>query len=142
MARATSSKSTRPASQRKCSRSCAGCGQNSNSSTSSKGEYPALQTHLNTRFFTARDDNIIWYGKPDPEGGGIICVMVNMDPHAAHDCNFEVPLWELGLPDNGSVNVEDLAEGYRFQWQGKDQWIRIAPDQPYRIWRLTPGTPA
>jgi starch synthase (maltosyl-transferring) len=105
-------------------------------------QHPALQTHLNTRFYVANDDNIIWYGKPDPDGGGMICVMVNMDPHAPHDCAFEVPLWEFGLPDNGSVHVEDLAEGYRFQWQGKDHSIRIAPDQPYRIWRLTPGTPA
>lgn len=110
-------------------------------------EHLALQTHLNTRFYVANDDNIIWYGKPDPDGpdgkpGAMICIMVNMDPHAAHDCTFEVPLWEFGLPDDGSVHVEDLAEGYRFQWQGKNQWIRLAPDQPYRIWRLTPGTTA
>ena len=102
-------------------------------------QHPALQTHLNTRFFVANDDNIIWYGKPDPDGRSIICVMVNMDPHAGHECDFHVPMWELGLPDHASVDVEDLAEGYRFKWHGRDQWIRIEPDQPYRIWRLTPG---
>ena len=105
-------------------------------------QYPALQTHLNTRFFVAGDDNIIWYGKPDPDGAGIVCVMVNMDPRGGHECDFHVPLWELGLSDDASVHVEDLAEGYRFQWHGRDQHIRIEPDQPYRIWRLTPGEPA
>jgi starch synthase (maltosyl-transferring) len=102
-------------------------------------QYPALQTHLNTKFFVANDDNIIWYGKPDPDGKGIICVMVNLDPHNGHECNFQIPLWELGLDDNASVDVEDLGEGWRFRWYGKDQFIRIEPDQPYRIWRLTPG---
>ena len=99
--------------------------------------YPALQTHLNTRFFVAGNDNIIWYGKPDPDGQGIICVMVNLDPHQGQECTFQVPLWELGLDDNASVAVEDLAEGYRFRWYGRDQFIRIEPDQPFRIWRLT-----
>ncbi|GGB24842.1 alpha-1,4-glucan:maltose-1-phosphate maltosyltransferase [Sphingomonas metalli] len=100
--------------------------------------YPALQTHLGTKFFVAHDDNIIWYGRPDPDGGeGMICVMINLDPHNAHECRFEVPLWEFGLGDDGDVAVEDLAEGYRFRWYGKEQTIRIAPDQPYRIWRLT-----
>lgn len=99
--------------------------------------YPALQTHLNTRFFVAGNDHIIWYGKPDPDGQGIICVMVNLDPHQGQECTFQVPLWELGLDDNASVAVEDLAEGYRFRWYGRDQFIRIEPDQPFRIWRLT-----
>jgi starch synthase (maltosyl-transferring) len=101
--------------------------------------YPALQTHLNTRFYVAENDNIIWYGKPDPDGAGMICVMVNMDPHNEQSCRFEAPLWEFGLDDNASIAVEDLGEGYRFRWYGKEQTISIAPDQPYRIWRLTPG---
>ncbi len=100
--------------------------------------YPALQTHLNTKFFVAQNDNIIWYGKPDPDGRGMICVMVNMDPHNGQECVFQVPLWEFGMDDNGDIAVEDLAEGYRFRWYGKEQSIRIEPDQPYRIWRLTP----
>lgn len=101
--------------------------------------YPALQTHLNTRFYVADDPNLIWYGKPDPDGAGMICVMVNLDPHGVHAGRFEVPLWEFGLDDGAGIAVEDLSEGYRFRWQGKNQWIEIAPDQPYRIWRLTPG---
>jgi starch synthase (maltosyl-transferring) len=104
--------------------------------------YPALQTHLNTQFYVAENDNIIWYGKPDPDGQGMICVMVNMDPQNEQSCRFEVPLWEFGLDDNASVAVEDLGEGYRFRWYGKEQTISIAPDQPYRIWRLTPGVDA
>ena len=100
--------------------------------------YPALQTHLNTRFFAAYDDNILWYAKPAADGESMIMVMVNLDPHNAHECDFEVPLWEFGLSDDGAVAVEDLAAGHRFTWHGKVQHIRIAPDEPYRIWRIAP----
>ena len=105
-------------------------------------ENAAFQTHLNTRFYVAHDDNIIWYGKPEPDGRGMIMVMVNMDPHHAQECVFEIPLWEFGIADTGSIAVEDLAAGHRFAWHGKEQQIRIAPDEPYRIWRLTPGDAA
>ncbi|MBW4329277.1 alpha-1,4-glucan--maltose-1-phosphate maltosyltransferase [Stakelama sp. CBK3Z-3] len=100
--------------------------------------YPALQTHLNTQFHPAYDDNIIWYAKPAADGGSMIMVMVNLDPHHVHECDFEVPLWKFGLSDDAGVAVEDLAEGHRFTWHGKTQHIRIAPDEPYRIWRIAP----
>ena len=99
--------------------------------------HPALQTHLNTRFYLAHDENIIWYGKLSPSGGEMIAVMVNLDPHNTHECDFEVPLWEFGLSDQASIEVEDLAAGHRFAWSGKTQHIRLAPDEPYRIWRLS-----
>ena len=98
--------------------------------------YPALQTHLNTRFYAARNDHVIYYGKPSPDGSELILVMVNLDPHHPQEAAFEVPLWEFGLPDDGTVSAEDLAQGYRFDWRGKDQWIRLDPQEPYRIWRI------
>ena len=98
--------------------------------------HPALQTHLNTRFYQAGNDRIIWYGKPSPDGGDMIMVMVNMDPHHAQECWFDVPLWEFGLADDASIAVEDLVGGNRFDWHGKAQHIRLEPDAPYRIFRL------
>jgi starch synthase (maltosyl-transferring) len=104
--------------------------------------HPALQTHLNTRFLVAHNDSVIYYAKPEPDGAGMILVMVSLDPHVAQATDFEVPLWEFGLPDDGSVAVEDLAAGHRFRWHGKNQWIRLDPDEPYRIWRIAPGDAA
>ncbi|MDB5736921.1 MAG: alpha amylase catalytic region, partial [Sphingomonas bacterium] len=104
--------------------------------------HPALQTHLNTRFYLAHNDSIIYYAKPEPDGIGMILVMVNLDPHGPQEASFEVPLWEFGLPDDGSVAVEDLAAGHRFRWHGKSQWIRLDPQEPYRIWRIAPGEAA
>ena len=106
--------------------------------------HPALQTHLNTRFYGAQNESVIWYGKPSPTSGDMltemIMVMVNMDPHNAQECAFEVPLWQFGLHDQASIAVEDLAAGHRFAWHGKTQHIRLEPSNPYRIWRLSlPG---
>lgn len=98
--------------------------------------HPALQTHLNTRFYHAGNDRIIWYGKPSPDGGDMIMVMVNMDPHHAQEAWFEVPLWEFGLGDDAAIAVEDLVGGNRFHWHGKSQHIRLEPSAPYRIFRL------
>ncbi|MEQ5788722.1 alpha-1,4-glucan--maltose-1-phosphate maltosyltransferase [Erythrobacter sp. NFXS35] len=100
--------------------------------------HPALQTHRNTIFLPAHNDNIIYYAKPAPDGDEMILIAVNLDPHGAHGCEFEVPLWEFGLPDDGEVAVEDLASGASFRWQGKVQSLHLTPDDPYRIWRITP----
>ncbi len=104
--------------------------------------HPALQTHLNTRFLPAYNDNIIYYAKPEPDGTGMILVMVNLDPHQPQEANFELPLWEFGIPDDGRIAVHDLVGGYRFEWHGKTQWIRLDPSEPYRIWRIAPGESA
>ncbi|UZK69924.1 alpha-1,4-glucan--maltose-1-phosphate maltosyltransferase [Sphingomonas sp. S1-29] len=104
--------------------------------------YPALQTHLNTRFYAAHNDRIIYFAKPAPDGADMILVMVSLDPHNPQEADFEVPLWEFGLSDTASIAVEDLAEGHRFDWHGKTQHIRLDPDQPYRIWRIAPGETA
>ncbi|AUW60221.1 alpha-1,4-glucan--maltose-1-phosphate maltosyltransferase [Sphingobium sp. SCG-1] len=100
---------------------------------------PALQTHLNTRFQVVHNDRIIYYAKPASDGSDMILVMVSLDPHHRQEGTFEIPLWEFGLPDDGNVAVEDLAEGHRFRWYGKAQHIRLDPEQPYRIWRIAPG---
>ena len=42
----------------------------------------------------------------------------------------------MGLPDGGTVDVEDLMRGTRFTWTGKIQRIRLDPaDLPFAIWR-------
>ena len=103
--------------------------------------HPALQTHLNTKFYQASDDNILFYGKPAPDGGDMILVAVNLDPHGAHGCDIEVPLWEFGLPDDAQVAVENLLSGERFGWAGKFHHLYLTPDDPYRIWRMQPENP-
>lgn len=100
---------------------------------------PALQVFGNTKFYNAWDDNILYYGKATEDLSDFLLFAVNLDPHAAHACDFEVPLWEFGLPDHGTVEVEDVVSGHRFSWTGKVQHMRLDPETlPYVVWRLRP----
>ncbi len=40
-------------------------------------------------------------------------VIVNLDPHQPQETTFEIPLWEWRLPDDGSLQAEDLMTGNR-----------------------------
>ncbi len=100
-------------------------------------EHPALQSFTNVNFYNAWNDNILYYGKATAEKDDFLLFAVNLDPHNAQDADFEVPLWELGLPDESAIAVEDLVTGVHFTWQGKIQHMHLDPnDRPYAIWRL------
>ncbi|HEY0178333.1 MAG TPA: DUF3416 domain-containing protein, partial [Dokdonella sp.] len=100
---------------------------------------PALQDHLNTRFYAAFNDRILYFGKATPERDDALLVAVNLDPDAAQEAEFEVPLWEWQLPDDAAVVAEDLVRGGRFVWRGKRQRMRLDPAElPYSIWRIRP----
>ncbi|MGF1610874.1 MAG: maltotransferase domain-containing protein [Kiloniellales bacterium] len=100
-------------------------------------EHPALQDFTNLAFYNAWDDNILYYGRRTPDLASFVLVAVNLDPHAAHGADLEVPLWEFGLPDEASIAVEDLVTGERFTWDGKVQHVHLDPAvRPYAMWRL------
>ncbi len=100
---------------------------------------PALQEFTNLRFYNAWNDNVMVYGKMTAARDNIILIAVNLDPHHGQSASFEVPLWELDLPDWAQVEVEDLLEDRRFTWQGKIQQVWLDPEvNPYAIWRIVP----
>jgi starch synthase (maltosyl-transferring) len=102
-------------------------------------EHAALRSFTSLKFYQATNENVLYYGKMDEEHGSYLLFHVNLDPHDAQETHFEVPLWEFGLPDDGSIGVEDLVHGNRFTWHGKVHWLRLDPaEQPYAIWRLHP----
>jgi starch synthase (maltosyl-transferring) len=102
-------------------------------------DHPALHSFTDLAFYNAWNDNILYYGKATPAKDDFLLFAVNLDPHHTQSAHFEVPLWEFGLPDEASMNVEDLVTGERFVWNGKVQHVTLDPQQrPYAIWRLNP----
>ncbi len=100
---------------------------------------PALQDFRNVLRLNAYNDNIIAYAKFSASKANCILVMVNLDPFNRQDCSYEVPLWEWGLNDGQSVDVEDLLAGHRFTLYGKTHQIALDPyDRSAVIWRLSP----
>lgn len=99
-------------------------------------ENPALHEYDNLRFYNAWDDNIILYGKISKDRANFVLCAVNLDPYASHECFFELPLWELGLPDWATVQIEEMITGYRFAWTGKRQHVWIDNQHPAFVWRI------
>jgi starch synthase (maltosyl-transferring) len=98
---------------------------------------PALHSHLGLTFHTAGNDNVLYFEKATAERDNVILAAISLDPFAPQEADIEVPLWEFGLPDHGTLAVEDLVRGHRFTWTGKRQHIRLDPGElPFSIWRL------
>jgi starch synthase (maltosyl-transferring) len=99
---------------------------------------PALQTHRGVRFLVARNDAIVYYEKATPDRSNVVLVAVSLDPFAAQEADFEIPLWHWNLPDEASLDVESLVSGERFTWNGKNQHMRLTPQAPYALFRVRP----
>ena len=100
---------------------------------------PALWHFANLTFLNAWNGDVIAYYKMSAARDNLVIVAVNLDPHTPQGTNFEVPLWEFGLPDGASIEAVDLVEDKRCTWNGKVQHVWLDPAQrPYAIWRLIP----
>ena len=101
--------------------------------------HKALQSHLGVSFYSALNDNVLYYGKRAPDDRDMILIAVSLDPYVAQSATIEIPLWEFGLPDDGRLMVEDLIDGHQFNWTGKHQTIHLDPARlPFAIWRVAP----
>ena len=99
---------------------------------------PALHSHLGITFRLAYNDNVLLFEKATPTRDNVLLIAVSLDPYSAQEADIEVPLWEWGLNDGGTIAVEDLMRGSRFSWTGKIQRIRLDPGElPFSIWRLS-----
>ena len=98
---------------------------------------PALHSHLGITFRQAWNDNVLLFQKATPARDNVLLIAVSLDPYAAQEADIEIPLWDWGLPDHGTIGVEDLMNGQTFSWTGKRHRIRLDPGQlPFSIWRL------
>ncbi|MEO3385358.1 alpha-1,4-glucan--maltose-1-phosphate maltosyltransferase [Mesorhizobium sp. CAU 1741] len=100
-------------------------------------KHPALRNDISLTFHNAFNENVLYYGKSDPQSQDFLLFHVNLDPDNVQEFEFEVPLWEFGLSDDASIEVQDLLHGNRFTWHGKTHVLRLDPhERPYAIWRL------
>src|SRR5690606_6374444 len=62
--------------------------------------HPAMRDFTSLKFFPAFDDDVLYYGKFDPDYDSYLLFHVLLDPRAGREFGFEVPLWEFDLPDD------------------------------------------
>ena len=102
-----------------------------------RSENPALHSHLNVAFLPAGNDAVLFYEKATPDRSSCLLCMVSLDPHHAQTSSIELPLWKWGLPDQASLQLQDLIGGDHFELAGKYHNVTLTPQQPYLIWRAT-----
>ena len=79
----------------------------------------------NLALLPTTDDHLIAYHKHAP--GNDLILVVNLDPHRAHEGTLEVPLGALGLGEHQAFEVEDLLDGVRYGWRGSRAFVRLDP---------------
>lgn len=100
-------------------------------------ENPALHEFESLRFFTANDNDILFYGKMTADRDNMIFVAVNLSPFDARETDIEFPLGEMGMGPDDSFEAEELLSGERHFWKGAWQHIRLDPHgNPAAIYRI------
>ncbi|HSU14202.1 alpha-1,4-glucan--maltose-1-phosphate maltosyltransferase [Longimicrobium sp.] len=97
---------------------------------------PALHEYDNLRFYPADGEDVLFYGKMTEDRTSMVFVAVNLDPFRAHETVLHFPLGEMGIGWGDPWEVEELLTGERHFWHGADQYVRLEPDAPGRIYRV------
>lgn len=97
---------------------------------------PALQSHLGMRFHNIDNDQILFFSKSTPERDNVVLVAISLDPGGTQAGTLELPLWQWGLPDDGSVRVRDLFSDSHFRWDGKYHRVALTQERPFAVWGL------
>jgi starch synthase (maltosyl-transferring) len=90
-------------------------------------ENPALQRQDNLTFHTSENDHVLFYRKVSLDGSNDLLIVVNLDPHRAHEAMVHVPLGAMGLAPDASYAVQDLLTGATFRWRGSRNYVRLDP---------------
>jgi len=94
--------------------------------------HPALQRLRGTTFHRTDDDMVIAYSRHVPAEESAtgrtdtVLVVVNLDPHAAHETTVHVDSTSLGLPPHTQYAVHDLLGGRTWGWGGAN-YVRLDP---------------
>jgi starch synthase (maltosyl-transferring) len=99
-------------------------------------EQPALQRIGNLQVLHTESEDILAYRRHAV--GNELIIVINLDPHRAHDTLVHVPVRELGLREQQPFEVEDLLTGARFGWRSSKNYVRLDPaERVGHLFRVT-----
>ncbi len=94
---------------------------------------PALQQWGNVRFLDTRNDSLIAYART--WAGSRVVVVVNLDPHHAHEGLVDWP-HDLAGAEGGHI-ATDLLDGRQYPWHPGGNYVRLDPaDGPAHVMLL------
>jgi starch synthase (maltosyl-transferring) len=88
-------------------------------------EHPALQRADNLRFLASTDPHLIAYAKAAPDVGDVLVIVVNVDPHSAHEGVVTLP--DELFNHRPRYRVTDLLTGTEYNWEGPTNYVRLDP---------------
>ncbi|MFL6023478.1 MAG: maltotransferase domain-containing protein [Marmoricola sp.] len=93
--------------------------------------HPALQQLRSLTVHGGDDENIVCFSKRASTGGGddeqdTVIVVINLDPHTAHETVVHLDLAALGLPPEARFEVHDELSDQTWQWS-QDNYVRLDP---------------
>jgi starch synthase (maltosyl-transferring) len=92
-----------------------------------RAENAALHELGNLEMVHTDFEGIFAYRKYAP--GNELLVVVNLDPHNAHETMLDVPLAALGIEPNEPYEVNDLLTGARYTWRGVRNYVKLDPSE-------------
>ncbi|MGO4352777.1 alpha-1,4-glucan--maltose-1-phosphate maltosyltransferase [Rhizobium sp. RAF36] len=100
----------------------------------------ALHSHLGLTLLSSSNPNVMFFEKAAPGRHNVLLVGICLNPHGIEESTVEIPLWQFGKDDGGTLDLEDLVSGRRFLLTGKWQTLRLDPwHLPFAIWRVRTG---
>jgi starch synthase (maltosyl-transferring) len=98
---------------------------------------PSLRRLDNIRFLDVADEQLIAYVKQTPNRDNTVIVVVNLDPHAAHEAMLDVPREIVRPGPDGSFSVHDVITGRRHRWTSRN-YVRLDPidGEPVHLLRV------
>ncbi len=91
-------------------------------------EHRALHDLRNVWFHHIANEQLICFSKVAPGRTEPILVIVNLDPHHAHEATTWLDLWQLGLEHAGPYEAHDLITDTTHIWHGPENYVRLDPD--------------
>jgi starch synthase (maltosyl-transferring) len=98
---------------------------------------PALQEFLNLRFLDSSDPDVLAYAKTAISSSNTVIIVVNLDPHAAHESEIDLPLGDFGLASDAEFSLEEAFTRRVVTCRGVRQRLSFDPEtNPAMMFRL------
>lgn len=92
--------------------------------------HPALQLLRNLTVHPTDEEHLLCFSKT--AGADRVVVVLNLDPHQAHETMVHLDLSALGMLPGASYTVEDEMTGSSWTW-GEDNYVRLTPAEPAHV---------
>jgi starch synthase (maltosyl-transferring) len=100
-------------------------------------ENKALQFTNNLEFCRIDNDMLLAYRKSTGDGSNVLLIVVNMDPHHVQSGWVDLPVDQLGIPDDQPFMVHDLLGDAKYIWKGSRNFVELDPHLlPAHIFRI------